>query len=91
MLNKARVEIYTAPLCLYCIRAKSLLANRGVHYVEYDVGDSRDARFKMSERANGNSSVPQIFIDGNCIGGSDELAELDRLGKLEDLLNTSLT
>ncbi|AHC73461.1 Glutaredoxin [Candidatus Endolissoclinum faulkneri L5] len=86
MANTARVEIYTAPLCLYCIRAKSLLANKGVAYLEYDVGESRDARFKMSERANGGSSVPQIFIDGECIGGSDELAELDRLGKLDYLL-----
>jgi glutaredoxin 3 len=90
MAKEARVEIYTTMFCPYCYRAKSLLANKGVDYVEYDVGGSAEARRKMSDRAEGRHTVPQIFISGEGIGGSDELAELERTGKLDHLLGVSL-
>lgn len=90
MAKAVRVEIYTTMFCPFCYRAKSVLANKGVDYVEYDVGGSSDARNKMKERAEGRHTVPQIFIAGEGIGGSDELAELERTGKLDHLLGVSL-
>lgn len=82
----AKVEIYTTMFCPFCWRAKSLLGSKGVEFTEYDVGGSSDARAKMRERAGGRHTVPQIFIDGQGIGGSDELAALDSAGKLDAML-----
>lgn len=81
-----KVEIYTTMFCPYCYRAKALLNGKGVEFTEYDVGGSSDARAKMRERAGGRHTVPQIFIDGVGIGGSDDLAALDRQGKLDPML-----
>ena len=82
----AKVEIYTKFLCPYCSRAKSLLASKGVDYEEYDISMGGPKRAEMIERANGRTTVPQVFIDGRHIGGSDDLAELDRAGGLDPLL-----
>jgi glutaredoxin 3 len=82
----ARVEIYTKFLCPYCARAKKLLAGKGVDFVEYDITMGGPKRAEMMQRSNGGSTVPQIFIDDRPIGGSDDLAELDRSGKLDPLL-----
>lgn len=82
----AKVEIYTTMFCPFCWRAKSLLSEKGVEFTEYDVGGSSDARAKMRERAGGRHTVPQIFIDDQGIGGSDELAALDSVGKLDAML-----
>ena len=82
----AHIEIYTTPFCPFCVRAKRLLDNEGLAYDEIDVSYSRDMRQKMTQRAEGRTSVPQIFIDDVPIGGSDELAQLHRLGKLDMLL-----
>ncbi|PZU46466.1 MAG: glutaredoxin 3 [Sphingomonas sp.] len=82
----AKVEIYTKFLCPYCTRAKSLLASKGVDYEEYDISMGGPKRAEMIERANGRTTVPQVFIDGRHIGGSDDLAELDRAGGLDPLL-----
>ncbi len=81
-----KIEIYTTMFCPFCYRAKALLKNKGVEFTEYDVGASSDARAKMRERADGRNTVPQIFIDDVGIGGSDDLAALDRQGKLDAML-----
>ncbi len=82
----AKIEIYTKFLCPYCTRAKSLLAKKGVTFDEHDISMGGPLRSEMLERAGGRNTVPQIFIDGAHIGGSDELAALDRAGKLDPLL-----
>ncbi len=82
----ARVEIYSSMFCGYCARAKALLARKGVAFEEIDVLEQPDRRPEMVERAGGRTTVPQIFIDGTHVGGSDDLAALDRQGKLDALL-----
>jgi glutaredoxin 3 len=80
------VEIYTSPFCGYCHRAKALLSRKGVAFTEIDVIDTPGARQEMERRSGGGRTVPQIFIDGRAIGGSDQLAALDRAGELDPLL-----
>ena len=82
----ARVEIYTKAFCPYCARALALLSQKGVTVEETDITMDRHARSAMIERAGGRSTVPQIFIDGQHVGGSDDLAALERAGKLDALL-----
>ena len=82
----AKVEIYTWSSCPYCIRAKGLLDNKGVEYTEYCIDGDEDARDKMSARANGRRSLPQIFIDDRHIGGCDNIYDLEMQGELEPLL-----
>lgn len=82
----AEVEIYTTSLCGFCHRAKSILQNKGVEFIEHDVTFKPDQRQEMSKRAGGKTSVPQIFIDGRGIGGCDELIELDIDDELDPLL-----
>jgi len=82
----ARVEIYTTPWCGYCARAKALLARKGVAFEEIDVEFGGAKRAEMVERAGGRSTVPQIFIDGRHIGGSDDLHALEARGGLDPLL-----
>ena len=81
------VEIYTKPLCPYCIRAKRLLKQKGIAFAEIDIWLSAANKSEMLERAEGRSTVPQIFIDGRGIGGCDELMALESAGRLEPLLN----
>ena len=81
----AKVEIYTTPWCGYCARAKGLLDKKGVAYEEMDVMEDGPKRTEMRTRSR-RSTVPQIFINGQHIGGSDELAELERAGKLDAML-----
>ena len=81
-----RVEIYTKFLCPYCSRAKKLLDGKGVQYEEYDITADGEKRAEMMQRSNGRHTVPQIFIDDRHVGGSDDLAELDRNGQLDPLL-----
>lgn len=83
-----KVEIYTTPTCPYCHAAKSLLADKGVDYHEVTVLDP-DLRAKMTERAHGRRTVPQIFIGDTHVGGYDDMAALDRQGKLDSLLAAS--
>ena len=80
------VEIYTKAFCGYCARAKALLESKGVAFKEYDITMGGPKRAEMMERSNGGLTVPQIFIDGAHIGGSDDLAALERAGKLDALL-----
>ncbi|HEX7968595.1 MAG TPA: glutaredoxin 3 [Stellaceae bacterium] len=79
----ARVEIYSTLFCPYCARAKGLLEKKGVDYVNIDVMEDTSKRDEMIERSGGRQTVPQIFIDGESIGGCDDLYALDRAGKLD--------
>jgi len=81
------VEIYSKAFCPYCIRAKSLLKGKGVPFEEHDITMGGPRRAEMIQRAQGRTTVPQIFIDGAHIGGCDDLVALDRAGKLDPLLN----
>lgn len=81
-----KIEIYTKAFCPYCSRAMKLLASKGVTPEEYDITMGGPKRAEMLERANGGTTVPQIFIDDRHIGGSDDLAALERVGKLDALL-----
>ncbi|OWQ95126.1 glutaredoxin 3 [Sphingopyxis witflariensis] len=82
----AKIEIYTKFLCPYCTRAKALFDRKGAEYEEIDVTMDRAGFDKMVDRARGGRTVPQIFIDGKHIGGSDDLAALDARGGLDPLL-----
>ena len=82
----AQVEIYTKSTCPYCARAKKLLGEKGVEYQEFEISMDSDKRQEMIQRANGRTTVPQIFINGKHIGGSDDLLELDAKGELDKLL-----
>ena len=80
------VEIYTTPLCGYCHAAKRLLTKKGVDYREVDVSVDPALRARMTERAGGRRSVPQIFIGDTHVGGCDDLHALDADGKLDPML-----
>ncbi len=82
----ARVEIYTGMMCGFCSAAKRLLKQKGVAFEETDITMSSGKRSKMMERSGGRSSVPQIFIDGEHIGGCDELYALEHEGQLDPKL-----
>lgn len=82
----AHVEIYTSPFCPYCVRAKRLLDSKGVSYEEVDVYQHPNRRDEMVERAGGRTTVPQVFIDGQSLGGCDDIHALDHQGKLDPLL-----
>lgn len=80
------VEIYSKWGCPYCSRARALLSGKGVAYTEYDITMGGPRRAEMIERAPGAMTVPQIFINGTHVGGSDDLAALEAAGKLDPLL-----
>lgn len=82
----AQVEIYTKPTCGFCHMAKRLLTSKGISFAEVNISTQPDRRPEMIQRANGGSTVPQIFIDGRHVGGCDDLFALDRGGKLDALL-----
>ncbi len=83
-----KVEIYTWSRCPFCIRAKSLLDEKGVEYTEYCIDGDEAARAEMADRA-GRRSLPQIFIGDQHIGGCDDLHDLEREGSLSSLLTAS--
>jgi glutaredoxin 3 len=89
IMMTATVEIYTKFACSFCARAKHLLDQKGVDYTEYDVSMGGTKREEMIARAPGARTVPQIFINSKSVGGSDDLAALDRLGDLDGLLSES--
>lgn len=80
------VEIYTKFFCGFCARAKALLDAKGAAYTEFDITNDGEKRAEMLARANGRTTVPQIFIGGVHVGGSDDLALLEADGKLDALL-----
>jgi glutaredoxin 3 len=80
------VEIYTTPYCPYCTSAKALLKRKGVAFKEIGVSGDWELREQMIQRANGRTTVPQIFIGQTHVGGCDDLHALERAGKLDPLL-----
>jgi len=82
----APVEIYTTRFCPYCDRARALLTKRGVEFTEFDAPHGSQARKDAIARSGGQTTVPQIFINGKPIGGCDDLVALERAGRLEALL-----
>jgi len=82
----ARIEIYTKAFCPYCVRAKRLLAAKGAEFEEYDITLGGPKRQEMIQRANGRTTVPQIFIDDRHVGGCDDMMDLERDGRLDPLL-----
>ncbi len=82
------IEIYTRKYCSYCHWAKELLARKGVDFREIDVTADRRMREEMVARANGRTTVPQIFVGATHVGGCDELYALEEGGKLDALLGS---
>ena len=82
----AQVELYTTMWCPYCARARALLERKGVAYTNIDLDEQPNRRDEMIERAHGRRTVPQIFIDGEHIGGCDDIVALDRAGGLDPKL-----
>ena len=82
----SKVEIYTWQYCPFCIRAKSLLKKKNINFTEYKIDGDEDARELMIQRADGRRTLPQIFIDNECIGGCDDLYALENENKLDPLL-----
>ena len=85
-MTSQKVDIYTKWGCGYCFRAKQLLDQKGVEYQEFDITMGGPDRDKMMERAPMARTVPQIFIGDTHVGGSDDLAALERDGQLDALL-----
>jgi glutaredoxin 3 len=82
----AKVEIYTKFMCPYCARALKLLGSKGVDVEDFDVTMGGPKKAEMVERSGGRMTMPQIFINGSHVGGSDDLAALEAAGKLDVLL-----
>ncbi len=82
----SKIDIYSSMFCPFCHRAKALLTAKGAEFNEIDVDMDPNARMEMMRRANGGRTVPQIFIDDQHIGGSDDLAALERTGELDAIL-----
>ncbi|MBY6049557.1 glutaredoxin 3 [Vannielia litorea] len=80
------IEIYTTPICGFCIRAKRLLTEKGVEFTEIDLFEEPGRRSEMMDRAGGRHTVPQIFIGETHVGGSDDLFALESAGKLDPML-----
>jgi glutaredoxin 3 len=85
-MSKPQVDIYTKFTCGFCYRAKHLLSSKGVEFNEIDITMGGAKRAEMMQRAPHARTVPQIFIGDHYVGGSDDLAALERAGKLDDLL-----
>lgn len=83
----ARVTLYTKAFCPYCVRAKALLKRKGVAYDEHDITLGGPSRATMVARANGRTSVPQVFVGDVHVGGSDDLDAAERSGELDRLLS----
>ena len=84
----AKVEMYSTMWCPYCARARALLEHKGVAFTEIDLMEEPGRRDEMIRRAGGRTTVPQIFINGEHIGGCDEMVALDRAGALDPKLGT---
>lgn len=84
----AEVEVYTTPLCPYCLSAKDLLRRKGVAFVEIDLAGAPGRRTEMIERASGRTTVPQIFVGDRHLGGCDDLYALEQTGELDRILGS---
>jgi glutaredoxin 3 len=81
----AKVEIYTKTFCGFCVRARHLLESKGVDFEEYVIDGGGPKRQEMIQRANGRTTVPQIFVNGQHVGGCNDLFALEHDGRLDDL------
>ena len=81
------VKLYTTTYCAYCDRAKSLLSRKGVAFEEIDVTGDDEMRIKLVEMSGGLRTVPQIWVGDTHVGGFDRLSELDKSGKLDEMLH----
>ena len=82
------ITVYCTAYCPYCLRAKSMLDNKGVSYSVIDIDQQPEKRFEMQKRSR-RTSVPQIFIDDFHVGGFDDMYALDIEGKLDELLGSA--
>ena len=82
----SKIEINTWQYCPFCIKAKNLLNKKNIQFTEYKIDGDEVAREEMSLRASGRRSLPQIFINDEGIGGCDDLYELEKENKLDNLL-----
>ncbi|MCT2399534.1 glutaredoxin 3 [Novosphingobium mangrovi (ex Huang et al. 2023)] len=85
-MSQPKVEIYTKWACPYCVAAKALLDRKGVSYEEYDITMGGPRRKEMQDRVPGARTVPQVLVDDTPYGGFDDIAELDRQGRLDAVL-----
>lgn len=85
-MTTPKVEIYTKWGCPYCVRAKALLDRKGVAYDEYDITLGGPKKAEMEARVPGARTVPQVIVDGQALGGCDDIHALDHAGKLDPLL-----
>lgn len=81
-----KIEIFTKGYCPYCMRAKSLLEAKGASFTDFEIDRQPELRAVMIERANGRSTVPQIFIGDTHVGGCDDLFAMESTGKLDSLI-----
>lgn len=81
-----KVEVYSTTYCPYCVRAKQLLDAKDIDYTEIDVTNDDAGRVALVEKSGGRRTVPQIFINGQSIGGYDDLKALEEAGKLDGML-----
>ena len=86
-MSDNRFEVYVTTMCPYCVRAKSLLKKKGFAYSEIDVTGNEEKRSWLVKASGGRRTVPQIFLDGKPLGGSDELHALERSGELDKLVS----
>jgi len=84
----AQVEIYTRDYCYYCYSAKNLLNRKGISFTEIDITGRPERRVEMIDRADGRTTVPQIFIGNKHVGGCDDLHALEAAGRLDALLGS---
>jgi glutaredoxin 3 len=89
IMTHAPITIYTTTYCPYCVRAKQLLASKGLTFKEIDVTTDPDLRVKLVEKAEGRKTVPQIFINDQPIGGFDDLSHKNSTGELDKILKPS--
>ncbi|RUR09280.1 glutaredoxin 3 [Legionella sp. km772] len=82
----ANIIIYSKDYCPYCTRAKELLLKKNQRYTEFNIGKHPELRTEMISKSRGRTTVPQIFINGQHIGGCDDLYALEDQGKLDELL-----
>jgi len=90
LMSKPNIEMYTTTVCPYCTAAKRLLSERGLTWTELHVDRDPEIRMTMLNRSMGARTVPQIFINGQRVGGFEELVAADRNGSLQSLLETDV-
>lgn len=86
-MAQAKVEIYTKQHCPYCTAAKALLEDKGVEFEEINAEFDEEKKAEMIQRSGGRRTFPEIFINGEHVGGYDDLSKLDQDGKLDEILN----